>query len=527
MMKNTEDSNSLDYIKLISQSLKYYSNKEIQNRIFSSSLNREFVPKIITNNGFIFGERPNSINYPNDIFQFVKQKAISFHFSEEQWFDPMLLSKNISEKEINENRIAWDLIIDIDFPVFEGSKIIASQIINALKDHGIKTIYLKFSGNKGFHIALPFSIFPKRVYNNEMKDLFPDAPIKILKYLNYYIDNQHNEYITSKKIISKLEELNEDLPKNLINYKCLDCDRDIPILSDSVEYVYLCKNCGNQKIIKNQRKNYLICDNCNHIMELKEIKKPRCPFCQSKRIIQKIDLGLDSILISKRHLVRTPYSLHEKSLLVSLPVRLEDLDSFKREYANPNEVKPKLVFLPSNEQHNKMEAEKLVIQAFDFEAMSKKRIQENFNVVSFSTKKTIDERTQYKITSKINQEYFPPCILLGLNGLEDGRKRFLFILINFLKTLNWNEEEIISLVKEWNEKNKEKLKDGIINVQLKYHLKKEESMPPPNCFTQGYYVDIEICNPDNICKKIKNPVSYSRHKYSSENKRKIKKQKKE
>ena len=59
-----------------------------------------------------------------------------------------------------------------------------------------------------------------------------------------------------------------------------------------------------------------------------------------------------------------------------------------------------------------------------------------------STEKLTEKRkAEYKeITEAIPEEYFAPCIKKGLSGLQDGKKRFLFILINFLKCVGWNPE---------------------------------------------------------------------------------------
>ena len=45
----------------------------------------------------------------------------------------------------------WDLIIDIDAKNWQISKITAWLIVECLKEFGIKSISIKFSGNKGFH----------------------------------------------------------------------------------------------------------------------------------------------------------------------------------------------------------------------------------------------------------------------------------------------------------------------------------------------------------------------------------------
>ncbi|MBM3204333.1 hypothetical protein FJZ55_10580 [Candidatus Woesearchaeota archaeon] len=40
------------------------------------------------------------------------------------------------------------------------------------------------------------------------------------------------------------------------------------------------------------------------------------------------------------------------------------------------------------------------------------------------------------------------------------------------------------------------------------HFKAGEKLPP-NCNNEAYYKGIGVCQPDSLCKKIKNPVNYT------------------
>jgi hypothetical protein len=66
-------------------------------------------------------------------------------------------------------------------------------------------------------------------------------------------------------------------------------------------------------------------------------------------------------------------------------------------------------------------------------------------------------------------------------------------------------KEVEKRLYEWNEKNDPPLKTGIIKSQLMASYRKKQIMPP-NC--KEYYQGIGVCNPDNLCKLIKNPVNY-------------------
>jgi hypothetical protein len=158
----------------------YYSKPEIQKALFEFSKNREIAPSYMMEH---FGKRPDTFQYPGDIFEMVKKGATSFHCSEELWKDPMEISLDMPQEKINELRVGWDFIIDIDSKYIDYSKIMAELIINMLEFHGVKNIGIKFSGSKGFHIIVPWKAFPKKVNENETSDMFPEYPRIITKYI--------------------------------------------------------------------------------------------------------------------------------------------------------------------------------------------------------------------------------------------------------------------------------------------------------------------------------------------------------
>ena len=83
----------------------------------------------------------------------------------------------------------------------------------------------------------------------------------------------------------------------------------------------------------------------------------------------------------------------------------------------------------------------------------------------------------------------------------------MFVLLNFLRSLNYNYEEIEKLIEEWNNKNKGKLKEGYIKAQLIWH-KRQNKILPPNYSNKAYYDDIGLKPLENEL-KFKNPVNYS------------------
>jgi DNA primase large subunit len=88
----------------------------------------------------------------------------------------------------------------------------------------------------------------------------------------------------------------------------------------------------------------------------------------------------------------------------------------------------------------------------------------------------------------------------------------MFILVNFLTSAGWSYENVEKILKTWNAKNKEPLKETLLVGQIRYHKMQKKKILPPNCQNQMYYKDFGVCKPDNLCAKIKNPVQYAKRK---------------
>ncbi|MBR9704273.1 hypothetical protein GOV12_02590, partial [Candidatus Pacearchaeota archaeon] len=119
----------------------YYTRSDVKKVLFDFSKNRECIPRYFEG----FGKRPDTFQYPGDITDYVKKGATSFHSSIELWEDPLEISIELTKKDFNELRIGWDLLLDIDSPYLEYSKVYAQLLINALKLHGIENVGVKFS----------------------------------------------------------------------------------------------------------------------------------------------------------------------------------------------------------------------------------------------------------------------------------------------------------------------------------------------------------------------------------------------
>ncbi len=415
--------------------LKFYKREDVQKAIVKHAQDKEIAVKF---NDSGFGKRPDTLQHPSDVLELVRKGASSFHCSEELWENPMSLDLNMNQKDLEELRKGWDLILDIDCKILEYSKIAADLIVRALRHFGISSLSVKFSGNHGFHIGIPFETFPRRVHSTATKNLFPDGPRKIAGLLKTMIKEPLAERIL------KLH------PINIIA----------------------------EKTGKNA-------------VELKD-KETFNPFAI---------LEIDTILISHRHLYRMPYCFNEKSGLVSIPVNPDKILEFDKMMAVPGNVEiADFVFLDRQKAHPD-EARKLIVQAFDSDVDITADFKEN---------KKAYKQTEFETPQiALSEDYFPPCIRKILQGLDDGKKRSLFVMVNFLTSTGWDYDAVEKLIKEWNKKNKEELREVLIKGQLTYHKKHRKSILPPNCSNKQYYLDMRICSPDALCKKIKNPVNYA------------------
>lgn len=377
-----------------------------------------------------FDKRPNLIEYPNDISEMVSKGVIGFHGSVERWSNPMRLGSGLIKDELDKLRTSWDLIIDPDCPDFEISKITTKVMIDSLKDHGIKELGLKYTGGKSFHIGVPFESFPKKVNNKKTELLYIDLGRGILEYLKNYSKEQ---------------------------------------LKDSM----------------------LILD--NPVSLAKRVGKPITEISDKDGLNPYKIIDIDSMVISSRHMFRLPYSVHVKSLLVSIPMDPKNLANFKKEDARPWKVKTDMEFLKKPKLN---EAHLLVVESMDWMEKNKPR----------------EEKVTYKgpriKLKKIPKKYFPPSITKILEaGFPDGRKRLILVIVNFLRNMGWNWEEVSKELKDWNSKNNPPLPQNYINTQLRWHQRRKENILPPNYDNNHYYKEIGIkCTEEEL--RLKNPVNY-------------------
>lgn len=204
----------------------------------------------------------------------------------------------------------------------------------------------------------------------------------------------------------------------------------------------------------------------------------------------------DLILVSPRHLFRVPYSLHEKTALASVVLNPLEISDFQPKDANPIKIKIKN-FMPDAKEN---EAKELLVQALDWYKGTYKEIKDH----EFEFK-------PLKLSNlNLSEKNFPPSIQKILQGMKDGRKRALFILINFLRSIGLEKDEFEKRIYDWNKKNKVPLKEGYIKSQLSWAYRNKIT-PPPN-YDKDYYKGIGII-PSEEEMKYKNPVNFMAKKF--------------
>ena len=405
------------------QIVEYYNRDDIARAIAEAALGREAAG--VFSDG-TYDSRPNAIFYPNDVKQMAKKGVTSFHISVEHWKNPMALSTE--QKNYSELRTGYDILIDIDSKLgIEEAKLTAKLICEFLEKYSIKNYGIKFSGRRGFHIVLPWIMFPKEIDFKATAKQYPKIPKIIARFIRRGISEQLMRELIKAKGAKQLIDILEEKPSKLSPYFFVEVEKDW----------------------------------------------------------------------GARHLFRAPYSLNEKTWLVSMPIKSSDLMNFNPDVAKPEKVEIKASFFQGEEN----EAESLLLDAMDWYATVRKDY----------VKKELPQR-KLVWEKRIPEELFPPCMKLILAGMSDGRKRSMFTLINFLRMCNWPWNEIEEKLFEWNSRNKPPLPKTSIISQLRYS--QNNSFNPANCDSDMFYDDIGICRPDITCKggtehiTVKNPINY-------------------
>lgn len=503
----------------------YYSNPKVQQVLAEFSKNREVVPRYFEG----FGKRPDTIQYVSDIISLVNKGATSFHASEELWNDSLSLTTDMNQEQLNTLRKSWDLLIDIDSPYLDFSKIVAKLLLEELENYGIKSYGIKFSGSKGFHIIVPSNSFPEEFQGKKTKDMFPEWPRAICEFLMNKITPEFNRQNRSITNIGALEIRTNKERKELMNVVCPECGKELKqdkLITFQCDYcsteikqkfsviarkrVMRCERCLSE-LNKIEEEEFFECKDCriSNIARLKEDDSKNIKYTKDAReeniqemtqkIHDKYTGGFDLVLVAPRHLFRMPYSLHEKTALASVVLKKEELKNFTPGDANPL----KLTIREYRPEGIVNEAMKLLADSIAWKKQKMKEIEDKENRRYGG--KSFENGKEFKnIEIKdVQEREFPESIKKLLKGLEDGKKRGLFILITFLRCINYTPEQINNVITLWNKKNTPPLKEGYIRSQIDWHLKQKRKILPPNYSNESFYKDLKL-----IDKKpeVKNPL---------------------
>ena len=201
--KQAEDSKpeiSVNEKRIREITLAYYSMPEIRKAMYEFSKNRECIPRYFEG----FGKRPDNFQYETDILEQVRKGATSFHCSEELWSDPLEISTDLSKQELDELRTGWDLLLDVDSPYLEYSRVFAELLVDSLKFHSIENIGVKFSvsgdtdilvRNKDKINLIPISEVVNLIKNREKLEVLSLDRNKKIKFSKIYDFLEHEDYL--------------------------------------------------------------------------------------------------------------------------------------------------------------------------------------------------------------------------------------------------------------------------------------------------------------------------------------------
>ncbi len=492
-MAENEETGEKRKVQIVAQS--YYARKEIQEAIYNFCRNRETVPRYLEG----FGKRPDVLDYPSDVMTLVKKGATSFHCSEEIWSDPLKISTEMTPDQYNTIKIGWDFLIDIDSKFFDYAKIAAKVLIQALESHGVKNVGIKYSGSKGFHILIPSKSFPEELYGERTKDKFPEWPRAIAGYLKEITKEKIDQQIVNLTNRAELKKKGELIEK----IYCLDCENNLKCEQEVIlkeEDLFECTNskCKYKLYFKKSKRKDPRCPSCNFDMNFAgTINRYFCDKCKKyktkdqlkkEQTIKSQADSVDIVLVSPRHLFRSPYSLHEKTALVSMVLTREEFENFEITMADPLKIKIR----DYNPNCEAGEARELLIESLDW-AKKKEPERKKYDGKALDLKGLV-----------ITEDMFPPVIKKIMNGMkEDGRKRALGVLLSFFSSLEFPKEYMEEKAYEWNKKNYKPLKEGYIQSQIEWSAKNKRL--PPN-YDKTTYKELGVASETE---DLKNPINYT------------------
>jgi len=202
--------------------LEYYAREDVVKELVKNAAYREVAGAHIDGK---YDARPNIVQFPSDIMQMAKKGVVSFHYSVEHWANPMALGKNSGNYQ--SLRTGWDLLLDIDSKLgIEEAQLTAAMIAKFIEKYNVKNYGVKFSGRRGFHIIMPWIMFPKQVNFRQTKELYPEIPRIVSRFICERISQDLMQSLIRLKGMKGLLSVLDSPPSEISPYYFVEVERN-------------------------------------------------------------------------------------------------------------------------------------------------------------------------------------------------------------------------------------------------------------------------------------------------------------
>jgi hypothetical protein len=125
--------------------------------------------------------RPRIVKSSSDLLQLIPRNRIcSVCTSIESFKDPLLLGTQTAETL----RIGWDFVLDIDSNEgLEAAKRCTKAVVKLLRIYDLKSLKIKFSGRRGFHLIIGGEAFDCFSNPKDFCKAYPIVPLQVAKFI--------------------------------------------------------------------------------------------------------------------------------------------------------------------------------------------------------------------------------------------------------------------------------------------------------------------------------------------------------
>jgi len=162
----------------------YYSRSDVLEALAQQCKNRE----IFLRAGESTSRRPLKVDSAEELSVQIRNlesrsngAPVTVHASMEQYSNPLEVIDPDSAARL---RTAWDYVIDVDGETIQKAKVTAGAVVGLLKNFGIHSFRVKFSGSRGFHIIMPGKAFDNFTTQEEFLAAYPVVPKRMTEFLS-------------------------------------------------------------------------------------------------------------------------------------------------------------------------------------------------------------------------------------------------------------------------------------------------------------------------------------------------------